>query len=81
LLLGFSCVADDNGAAVMMVIRALLHHFKHVSAIWCEVLPTNIYLRSVGKLMATAALCLQALLSWSHILKLGRNCATTNCYI
>jgi len=50
-MLGFSCVADDNGAAAMMVIRALLHHLQHVSAIWHELLPTNVYLRSVGKLL------------------------------
>jgi len=49
-LLGFSCVADDNGSATMMVIRALLHHLKQISAIWCKVLPTNIYLLSVGEL-------------------------------
>jgi len=35
---------------MMMAIRALLHHFKHISAIWCEILPTNIYLHSVGEL-------------------------------
>jgi len=50
-MLGFTCVADDNGAAVMMVIRALLHHFQHASAIWRDVLPTNVYLRSTGELL------------------------------
>jgi len=46
---GFSCVADDNGASAMMVIRCLLHRLNQLSSIWSEVLPTNIYLRSIGE--------------------------------
>jgi len=56
-LLGFSCVADDNGAGVMMVMRSLLCHFKHVSGVWSDVLPTNIYLRSVGEFITCILQC------------------------
>jgi len=65
-LSGFSCVADDNGAATMTIMRVLLRHFKHISSVWCSVLPTHIYLRSVGELLSVVQSVNKYILSRCH---------------
>ena len=48
IVLGFSCIADDEGALAMKAIQNVMHHLKHIGAIWCDVLPTNVYFKSIG---------------------------------
>jgi len=45
---GFECVADDSGEGATRAVKQMLHHLKHISAIWHDVLPTNVYCRGIG---------------------------------
>jgi len=48
-LLGFMCVADDEGHEAMAVVDALMFYLKNISATWVDILPTNVYCRSIGQ--------------------------------
>lgn len=46
---GFSCVADDEGRQATLAVQNMMHHLRHISTIWRDVLPTVIYCRGIGQ--------------------------------
>ncbi|ELU07623.1 hypothetical protein CAPTEDRAFT_135408, partial [Capitella teleta] len=51
---GFSCVADDDGKQAKLAVQNMMHHLRHISTIWRDVLPKVIYYRGIGHLLHSA---------------------------
>lgn len=67
---GFECVEDDDGESARDAVVQMLHHLRHISSTWADVLPIKVYCKAMGMSIVLSYFVLLCPVRVLHLLQL-----------